>query len=272
MSENLSSGLEATALVAPLKADSVASPRLVYGGLEINAMDGADLPYPALYFDVAESHDLGRVTFEGLDAVRGSRGEYLPYEVNRYEPDDWVYVLNGSSWLRGRHEYELRHYSTPLLDTNRHYMFVFHDEFVEAIAEGIWFDIADRDNPFAPPTAHPLAALTFDAPAERFTSVDGLIWELRRSPRTDSDLIHGSQYCSQRLFQFNLVLDGISAESASIWIRTINGKVMSRFSHCWSGDLADGPLEGFAQPNEFTVQWQTYLSGVADRRRRAGKH
>ena len=208
---------------------------------------------------MAESDDLGRVTFEGLDAVRGSRGEHLPYEVNRYERGDWVYVLDGSLWLRERHDYELHHYSTPLLDTHRHYVFVFHDEFVEAVAEGIWFDIADRGNPFDPLTPHPLAALTLDTPAERFTSADGLVWELRRSPRADNDLIHGSQYCSQRLFQFNLVLEGISKESASVWIRTINGKVISRFSLLWPAIGEVARLEGFAQPNDFDVQWQTYL-------------
>jgi len=104
-----------------------------------------------------------------------------------------------------------------------------------------------------------------DTPADRFTSAYGLIRELRRSPRTDSDLSHGSQYCSQRLFQFNLVLDGISKESVSVWIRTINGKVISRFSHRWpSGEVAR--LEGFAQPDDFSAQWQTYLSEVAERR------
>jgi len=80
-----------------LTADSVASPRLVYGGLDLSAPEG--------------SNELGRVTFEGLDAVRASRGEYLPFDV-------------------------------------------FHDEFAEAIAAGIWLDLADRANPFAPPGSH----------------------------------------------------------------------------------------------------------------------
>lgn len=188
----------------------------------------------------------------------------MPYAVKRLQPGDWVYVLDGSSWLRERHDYELHHYSTPLVDTHQHYVFAFHDEFVEAIAEGTWFDIADRGNPSAPPTAHPLAALTADTPAERFTSPDGLIWELRRSPRTDSDLILGSRYCSQRLFQFKFVLDGVSKESASILIRSINGVVVSRFSRDWPiGEVAR--LEGFARPDDFAIQWQTYLAEVANR-------
>jgi hypothetical protein len=193
----------------PWTADSVASPRLVYGGLDLSSPERADQAYAALYSEVEGSGELGRVTFEGLDAVRGSRGEHLPFDadVARFTSGDWVFVVDGSAWLRERHDYETRHYATPLLDTHRHYLFVFHDEFVEAIAVGIWLDLADRANPFAPPVSHPLQPFDVDMPCERFTSVDGLEWELRRSPRPDTDLIGDSQYCSQRLFQFNLLLD-----------------------------------------------------------------
>jgi hypothetical protein len=117
---------EAHAFAVPLVADSVASPRLVYGTLDLRSPDSADQGYAALYFEVARSGDLGRVTFEGLDAVRGARGEYPPYGVDRYEPDDWVFIVQGSAWLSERHDYEMRHYATLLLDTHQHYLFAFH--------------------------------------------------------------------------------------------------------------------------------------------------
>jgi hypothetical protein len=56
-------------LVVPLAADSVGPPRLVYGSLNLHSPGGVDQAYTALYFEVARSADLGRVTFEGLDAV-----------------------------------------------------------------------------------------------------------------------------------------------------------------------------------------------------------
>ncbi|WP_211588740.1 hypothetical protein [Allorhizocola rhizosphaerae] len=249
----------------------MASPRLVYGGLEVANAAGTDSAYHALYFEINGSGDLGRVTFEGLDAIRGSRGEHLPFDDSaiRYSHGDWVFTVDGSRWLRERHAYETRHYSTPLLDTHRHYLFVFHDYFVEAIAEGIWFDIADRANPFSPPVSHPLQPFGLDLPYERFTSADGLEWELRRSPRPDADLIRDSRLCSQRVFQFNLLLDGSNKEAASIWIRTINGVLISRMSRAWVDHV--GQLERFASPGDFSGQWETYLSGVAERRRQMGK-
>jgi hypothetical protein len=143
------SGPFAYPVEVPLTADSVGPPRLVYGGLDLFSADGRDQAYTAVYFEVAASGGLGRVTFEGLDAIRASRGEHLPFDNDhaRFRHGDWVYTVDRSPWLRERHDYETRHYATPLLETHRHYLFVFHDEFVEAIAAGIWLDLADRARP-----------------------------------------------------------------------------------------------------------------------------
>jgi hypothetical protein len=260
----------ASALAVPLVADSIASPRLVYGGLDLRHPDGADQAYSALYFEVARSGELGRVTFEGLDAVRGSRGEQWPYKVVDHAQDGWVYLVEGAGWLRERHAYEMRHYKTPLLDTHQHYLFVFHDEFVEAIAEGIWFDLADRDDQLAAPPTHPLSPLSPELPNETFASAQGLVWQLQRSPRGDAELLQASRYCSQRVYQFNLTLDGQTRESASIWVRTTRHGLVSRFTRPWPvGEVAR--TEGFAQPSDFAQQWETYLAEVAQRRSQMGK-
>jgi hypothetical protein len=260
--------IEARVQEVPLAANSVAAPRLVYGRLDPHSPAGVESAYPALYFDVADSADLGRVTFEGLDAVRAARGEHLPYPTDRYAPGDWVFVVDGSPWLVERHGYEMHHYSTSLLNTHRHYVFAFHDHFIEAIAEGIWLDIADRADPFAPPPDHPLAELPVDAPAELFTSPDGLTWKLRRSPRPLDDIIRGSRYCSQRLFQYNLTLDGADKATASIWIRTTNRATTSYFRFEWSWGNEPVSVDGIASPEDFADVWNTYLAGVAERRRR----
>lgn len=106
---------------------------------------GSDESYTAVYFEITGTSSLGRITFEGLDAVKAARGTSLPYgtAVPR-TADDWVFTVGKSPWLAERHQYEMQRYSTPLLETCQHYVFQFHDEFVEAIAEGIWL-----------PPAHP---------------------------------------------------------------------------------------------------------------------
>jgi len=255
----------------PLTADSVARPRLVYGALDLAPDAGGDDGYTAIYFIVAANSQLGRVTFEGLDAIRAARGELLPYDINPPRTrDDWVFTVDDSPWLGERHNYEMQHYSTPLAETHQHYAFEFHDEFAEAIAEGIWLDIADPARPYARPARHPLAKLDPGLPSDRFRSASGIEWELRHAPGSDAELISGSRLCSQRLCQLNLILDGHSREGASIWLRTRNGHTVSRLARPWPGGEL-GRHEGVAHPEDFEDPWEAYLASVAQRRREMGR-
>ena len=263
--------LTARAVKVPLTADSVAPPRLAYGGLDLASDAGRDDSYTAIYFTVAGGGSLGRVTFEGLDAIRAARGETLPYDIRPPRAaGDWVFTVDKSPWLAERHHYEMQRYSTPLLETHQHYTFQFHDEFAEAIAEGIWLDIADPARPYGRPARHPLAELDPGLPCEGFWSASGIEWELRRAPGPDAELVHDSRLCSQRLYQLNLVLDGRSREGASIWLRTRNGHTISRFIRPWpAGELARHG--GIAHPRDFTEPWEAYLADVAERRRKMGR-
>jgi hypothetical protein len=79
----------------PLAADSVAPSRLVYGSLDLASDTGRDDAYTAIYFAVAGNGSPGRVTFEGLDAVRGARGETLPYELRQpRQAGTWVFTVD----------------------------------------------------------------------------------------------------------------------------------------------------------------------------------
>ncbi|HUB40101.1 MAG TPA: hypothetical protein VMA72_14720 [Streptosporangiaceae bacterium] len=199
--------------------------------------------------------------------MKAARGELLPYATASPRiPGDWAFTVAESPWLAERHRYEMQLYSTPLLETHLHYVFQFHDEFVEAIARGIWLDTADPSRPFDRPTQHPLAPLPDSLPGERHLSPSGIEWELRRCARTDSELANGSHLCSQRVWQFDLILDGRSTEGASIWLRTRYGRITSRFIRPWpAGEL--GSREGLAQPDDFTEAWEQCLAAIAERRR-----
>src|ERR1700741_1662357 len=52
------------------------------------------------------------VTFEHLDSIRVSRGEYDPYPRDRKPGDEfhWVFEVFPSQWLLERYEYEKKHY------------------------------------------------------------------------------------------------------------------------------------------------------------------
>jgi hypothetical protein len=257
-------------LTVPLQADFVLRPRLVYGGLPLIPAEGKQ-PSAAVYFRLEDKGtNFGRVTFEGLDAIRAARGEHFPYA--RSEPftaHAWVFQVHDSPWLAERHEYENRHYKTPLLDSHQHYFFRFHDEFIEAVAQGIWFDRPNPEQLLEPPTAHPLQPFALSAPAESRRSPSGIEWELRRATTARTELLSGSVLCSQLLYQFNTVLDGASQPLASVWLRTSNGVTQSRMTRPWVGQVAE--YEGFAESDEFLDPWERYLDEVAARRRASGR-
>lgn len=103
-----------------------------------------------IYFDTIDDQ-YGRITFENLDSLKVCRGEVLPYETDwkeRQSPS-WVYRVENSLWQQERYSYEKKFYGTSYeFDGNveemrtdfGHYVFQFHDEFVEVIARGFWFE------------------------------------------------------------------------------------------------------------------------------------
>lgn len=252
----------------PLVADSVLGPRLVYGTMPIRPGD-EELPVDALLFPT-EDDSIGRVTFEGLDAVRAARGEFLPYaRVDvPYAQGEWVYLIEGSGWLDERHRYELDHYDTPLLDRYDHYLFSFHDEYVEAIALGIWFDKPGAAELLRRPGDHPLGELPESVTEERSTSF-GIDWEVRVNPRSATELVDGSALCSQRLLQYNLILDGSNREHASVWLRTRRGRTSSVFvTGLFAGHRLE--TEGIADGATYADRWLSSVEAVANRRREMG--
>jgi hypothetical protein len=122
---------------SPFRPESVTGPRIVY--------DADEGPVAFGYLGHTELHI--RVRFDRWDAMRICRGEHSPYPE---PPGPWggIYTVENSHWLRQRFEYESRHYGDAynfnndvreMLEEFDHYLFRFHDEFVEVIAGGIWF-------------------------------------------------------------------------------------------------------------------------------------
>jgi hypothetical protein len=194
----------AFALTVPLRTDPVALHRLVSGRLEVAGGSESELAVvgTALFFEIEEGAPLGRVTFEGLDSIRTSQGEYSPDDFGE-DFSSWVYVVENWQWLVERHDY------------------------------GIWLDVPE-DDPLQVGGEHPLAGLPAStAPAKGSTA--GLSWELVRSQRTEADLLDDARLCSQPLFAFNLILDGRRSGDATAWLRVRDGVATSRFARSWVG-------------------------------------
>ncbi|MBM7517114.1 hypothetical protein [Nocardioides nitrophenolicus] len=258
----------AVPMSVPLEADVVGPCRLTFGSLSVAGADD-EMRSPAadaLFFETAEG-SLGRVTFEGLDAIRASRGEVAPYD-DGHDSSSWVYNVLDSTWLAERHAYEWSNYEARLLETHQHYLFRFHDEFVEAIAQGIWVDTIPASDPFAVGTDHPGSTLPLAKVVDR-GEAHGLAWQVRSTEVDQPTLVADSELCSQRLFEFSLQLDGNDSVCASALVRTRDGRTRTHLTHPWSGVVAS--VRGVARPQDFAKQWDEYCHGVAERRREMGK-
>jgi hypothetical protein len=254
--------MRAEPIQVSLDADHVLSPVIRYGD-----------PYAAVFFPVEpmdDSHEattFGRVTFEELDSIRCSRGEFFPYES--YEYGSWVCELAPSAYLNERHTYESKHYETPLLDEYHHYIFSFHDEFIETIAKGFWIEAIGPKMTDEIPVDHPLNDLPSSIPAESFTLL-GLRCELRRNTKPLDQLIEASKLCSQKLFQFFLILDGERTASYAARLRTVRGSSATHFQAGWP--YPEGiTVRGVAEVQDVISSWSEYVRGVADRRKEMGK-
>ncbi len=258
--------ITAKRLSVPVEADSIESPTVNYG--EGHASVGF----------LTRDERWGRVTFERLDALRVSRGEYEPYETDWKDgkPPGWVQTLEESPWLMSRYEYEKRHYNTSynfggdveeMLREFSHYVFSFHDEFVEAIAAGIWFEEAGECIGNGPLLKdHPLLDIDEQSVVEQFVE-HGIRCQVRQNPREIAELVQDARFCSQKLYQF--ALDGTVSVSWTLDIRERGGTLHSYLRNSFGN--AERTFDAVPPMSELKPIIAAWLEEVRQRRDEMGK-
>jgi hypothetical protein len=253
----------------PFAPDPVLSPQVTYRG-----------PSPSCIHYVSSEDEPVRVTFERLDAIRACRGEFLPYASDASVETDFssLSVVENSRWLRERHAYEAVHYRhcyewggdvDEMLNDCDHYLLSFHDEFIEWIAAGIWFE--KHPEPFSSDGRlldHPLAPLPASAVTDRFI-LHGITCQLRTNPKPMDDLLRGAYYCSQRLFEFVLEGDDDSSPLCRVEMRERGGRVRSRLRDCMG--TTKTTLDGVVTAEQARALAEPYILGVSQRRREMGR-
>lgn len=226
-----------------------------------------------------------RATFERWDALRVCRGEYLPEAFtpsHAPEPGRWpsFFVVQESPWLLERYAYEKEHYANAYglgvgssVEEMRtdfdHYLLQFHDEFVEVIAGGIWFELSDLPlvaGEWQPD--HPLLDLGPEHVVESFT-YKGLSCELRRNPRALPVLRQRALLCAQAVLAFALGLDGRAAKvSFTLSLRERYG----RTTCIWRSSLGSEQqrFDRIPSDDELRARFTAYLDEVIERRTQRG--
>lgn len=166
--------------------------------------------------------EIVRVSFERWDALRVCRGEHLPFE---FEPAGeypqgawpWCFVVDQSPWLAERYAYEKAHYGSAynfggnvdeMLTDFDHYVLSFHDEFVEVIAGGIWFErIAGALPPGQYADEHPARELGPERCIERFVH-RGIECEVLQSQHSTEEIRERALLCAQPVVAFEFSFPG----------------------------------------------------------------
>jgi hypothetical protein len=255
----------AKGLVVPVRADSVLTPEFYYG----DNLTG-------IYF-VTDDDLFGRITFNNLDSVKISRGEYLPFTSDWDEKSamayPWVYEIEGSQWLKARHDYEVRHYQDcyefggdvdEMLIDFRHYLFSFHDQFIEVIARGFWFETAVESLKNQPLSIdHPIQPL----PKTNGTTLSayGLISYVRFNPLDIVTLKRHACYHQQTLMEFRLDNQDAKHADHRLSLERRGDRFITRLSGYMGNNIAI--FEHIAALEEIKPYIERYLCQVAERRK-----
>lgn len=213
------------AIKIPVIADFVLSPDVYYGD-EITG----------IYFQTKDDQ-FGRITFNNLDAIKVCRGETMPYEYN-YGNDGaniWVYKVENSQWLIERFEYENKHYGSSyefggnvneMLTDFGHYLFSFHDQFVEVIARGFWFEKSENSL-FKQPLqlGHPFLNLP-ETKVEIF-EISGIKYKVIFNQTSIGQLVNDSQFCQQPLIEIATEFKGKYSINYTLLVMQRQGKLIS---------------------------------------------
>ena len=209
-----------------------------------------------------------------------SRGEYDPYplatdEVQKFH---WVKTISNSAWLQERYGYEKMYYGRSynfdgnveeMLSEFSHYVFSFHDQFIEVLASGIWFEFGDvMLGTRTPETDHPLAGLNQLKAFERFEAF-GITCQLRRNPLSIEELEHRARLCSQTIFEIGAELDGKCNTSWRLTYRVRDG-IGKSFLRGYFRNAVE-KYEGIPSFSTIKPKIDQWLCDVRGRRQKMGK-
>ncbi|MEM9691731.1 MAG: hypothetical protein AAGA56_04245 [Myxococcota bacterium] len=155
-----------------------------------------------------------------------------------------------------------------MLTEYSHYLLSFHDEFVEAIARGLWVETSKEALPRdALSAGHPFNGLTHLVP-DSFLETAGLRCAVYANPRPIDLVEHDARLCSQKLLEIVMLGDGSRSVSWTLDLRTVAGKTRSTLRSYFG--TAVRTFDGVAGLGDIRDTIFCWMVEVAERRRKMG--
>lgn len=257
----------AKGIVIPVLSDYVLTPDVYYG-------DGIT----GIYFQTSDDQ-FGRITFDTLDAIKICRGENLPFEDDWETGQEvtWVYKVENSNWLRERFTYENENYGSSyefggdvyeMLTDFSHYVFRFHDQFVEVIARGFWFE-KNTDSLFKSELTNGHPFLPLPEINIKIFEIAGIKCKAIFNPVDTDKLIQDTKYCPQKLIEFSLEFERKYSVSQTLIIMQRSGRLVSELRQFIG--RPEFRKEGVATFEEVKPVVDKFIKEVAERRKQMRK-
>ena len=262
----------------PVQADNVLAPIVVYDGHDSKIVTG-------IYFRT-EDDEFGRVTFNGLDAIKVCRGEYMPYTDDDFtqaqrkpgDPYPWVWRIENSYWLLERYQYEKEHYGrsyewgsdvNEMMTDYSHYHFHFHDQFVDVIARGFWCE-KNHENLLGKELSpgHPMLCLR--EIKVRYFEKHGIKYKVVDNPLPEENIVNNTAFCPQVLYEIHAECDGKYSLHWSIGFLRRNGKPTTIVKPILGKPILT--QEGIVSFEKIQSLYEKELAEVAQRRKQMKKN
>lgn len=232
--------------------------------------------YPGIYIYGLESKKYNRFTFEKLDSIKMSRGEYLSFGNKRQNSWGVFYEIENSEWLKERYEYEKRHYEKSyefngdvedILRDYKHLYFNFGGQFIEVICRGFWCETS-----FEPLFGKRLIKGHPFRDIEKNNSIiiehAGLVGHIFQNMLSQNQLIEQALYCSQKLFSFGIEVNNHINVNHVVQLMNRNDEVKSSLRGHFGAELKT--FDKVAQIEDVKLLLLNYMEEVAKRKRVKG--
>jgi hypothetical protein len=188
-----------------------------------------------IFIDCSGTQKYGRFTFEKLDSIKISRGEFIPYQIKQGNKWNIAFNIKNSNWLIERYEYEKKHYGKSyefngdveeMMIDYKHLLFFFGENFVEVICRGFWYEESEKEHIQSELSKnHPFKKLSKENALE--IKHAGLIGYIYQNNLNKQQLIKQAKYCSQKQFSFGVEPHPHKTINLTIQLMERNGRITS---------------------------------------------
>jgi len=231
-----------------------------------------------IYFQT-EDGQFGRITFLNIDSYKISRGEHLPYNFTLKKGEDypWVYEIENSKWKEERYMYEKKHYGSSyewsgnveeMLSDFKHYLFKFHDEFIEVIAKGFWYEKSKTNLKNKPlQESHPSLAISNGIISEM--SFENIKYRVVSNQEDKKTLIRNAYFFEQKILEIYIELEQKYTLFHTLLLQRKSERIYSVLKKPFTKDKVLN--EGLVTFEEARNLIEQSIEEVSERRKQMGK-